>query len=1224
MKKNILFVFLTQILVAQVWQSSTTGLNAPYIVALERIGNQTVVASSLGGGVWTSNDSGSTWIQTQSACDVWAIKSDPATPQNVYFGTYCGEIYKSTNSGTTWTKVNTTSLNNINDFAFSGGTIYAATGGSNGQVMRSIDGGVTWINAGLTVIGKAVQSLLITSGGIFYAGTIGDGIYKSTNSGNTWAQVNTGLVVSLTASSLVEDNTGNVFAGLVFGAGEGVYKTTNAGASWSISTGHGVLRLQYNKAKNVIYSGAYGSMRYSVNNGTAWTNMAVTNPVNMVHHSIAVFPSGRVLVGMQGDGIWRTTDNGLNWISLKSLIQATIVSELFVNPDGSVVSGTFGNGVYRSTDLAANWGNVWRNGNSSIEYFARNTQNGYLYSATICDGVGRSTDNGVTWTVSSTGLTNNCMRAVAVNQSTSDVFSGSDGGLVYRSTNHGVNWAPVGATGTSNSVDGMAITSNGTIIITAGGDLFRSTNSGASWATVSDNNSYSVSISLDPSGNILVGGGNIVLKSTDQGASFQGLGTGFSGANVKGFAFSGSSIFVATEGNGVWYKAMLGTVGGEPWVQVVTSGLAGGNTNFHSIALGSDNKLLIGSWGNSISKSIKSVVISVPSLSSPSSNATGISLAPTLSWATASNADSYRVEVSVVRDFSSTIFKKSSIVGTSQALSSLSANQKYYWRVLGQNPLNISQFSNVDSFTTVVLPPAINSNSFSPNPADEATEVNVTVDATSSTTVKLFYGKTGQTDNDSITMTLSGGTYTGQIPASYVTAQGAWYRVRVSNSGGSLFSPSDTGRANIPVKITATKIQSVIALRQTGAGIAVAGNWFSLSLPYDTVITLSSILGQQTIGTSGQTTGPKNWSAFRVTGGSLSSASILDKNQGILLYTTKPLDWTFGLSEARTFSIDAWKATALQTGWNLVSWPFTFRASYSVTSKLDPTVWILRLGRWEAASGGLIPYTAYAVNNTSGSPTTIGAALNYFFSVAAKENHATWSVRLKIRAGEKEDLYSVLGESPVAKDGYDATDSYDPFPIGEQINSYFPSDAGRLAFDYRSASQNKSWDWVVQNNTSERTIRLTWELEGNVPNLTILDMDHNKTIAVNSESTYEFFSSGKTRFKIFSGDPSWISEQIAKLELPKKFGLVGNYPNPFNPQTTIRFDVAFSADIRITIFNTLGQRIKTVAQGFYSTGSYDVVWDGRDQSGKRVASGIYFYRMESDGFTESKRMMLIK
>jgi hypothetical protein len=85
-----------------------------------------------------------------------------------------------------------------------------------------------------------------------------------------------------------------------------------------------------------------------------------------------------------------------------------------------------------------------------------------------------------------------------------------------------------------------------------------------------------------------------------------------------------------------------------------------------------------------------------------------------------------------------------------------------------------------------------------------------------------------------------------------------------------------------------------------------------------------------------------------------------------------------------------------------------------------------------------------------------------------------------------------------------------------------------------------------------------------------------------------------------------------------------NFPNPFNPATTIPFSVAQAGDVKLVVYNTLGQEVRTLVNNYKLAGEYSVKWDGRDNVGREVASGIYVYRMEAGGFSATHRMVFMK
>jgi hypothetical protein len=83
-------------------------------------------------------------------------------------------------------------------------------------------------------------------------------------------------------------------------------------------------------------------------------------------------------------------------------------------------------------------------------------------------------------------------------------------------------------------------------------------------------------------------------------------------------------------------------------------------------------------------------------------------------------------------------------------------------------------------------------------------------------------------------------------------------------------------------------------------------------------------------------------------------------------------------------------------------------------------------------------------------------------------------------------------------------------------------------------------------------------------------------------------------------------------------------PNPFSPQTTISYTVKKGGSIEIIVIDVLGRRIRTLVKGFVQAGEHDVVWDGRDESGERVAPGVYLYRLSADDVVETRKLLLLR
>jgi len=95
-------------------------------------------------------------------------------------------------------------------------------------------------------------------------------------------------------------------------------------------------------------------------------------------------------------------------------------------------------------------------------------------------------------------------------------------------------------------------------------------------------------------------------------------------------------------------------------------------------------------------------------------------------------------------------------------------------------------------------------------------------------------------------------------------------------------------------------------------------------------------------------------------------------------------------------------------------------------------------------------------------------------------------------------------------------------------------------------------------------------------------------------------------------------------ELPKAFALQQNYPNPFNPSTVISFQLSVIREAQLVIYSATGQLVRTLASGKFASGRHQVIWDGKDDHGRRVASGSYFYQIIAGEFQPAKGMLLLK
>lgn len=142
------------------------------------------------------------------------------------------------------------------------------------------------------------------------------------------------------------------------------------------------------------------------------------------------------------------------------------------------------------------------------------------------------------------------------------------------------------------------------------------------------------------------------------------------------------------------------------------------------------------------------------------------------------------------------------------------------------------------------------------------------------------------------------------------------------------------------------------------------------------------------------------------------------------------------------------------------------------------------------------------------------------------------------------------------------------------------------------------------------------------------DYTYGETISL--EGTYSYYicavylnnegSPSDTLSFQYPYDPSDAGDEIPGLITE----LHGNYPNPFNPTTTISFDLAEPGNVKLSIYNLRGQLVKVLTNGDLDSGSHRILWDGRDRANRSVASGVYFYRLDTRNYTSTRKMLMMK
>lgn len=252
-------------------------------------------------------------------------------------------------------------------------------------------------------------------------------------------------------------------------------------------------------------------------------------------------------------------------------------------------------------------------------------------------------------------------------------------------------------------------------------------------------------------------------------------------------------------------------------------------------------------------------------------------------------------------------------------------------------------------------------------------------------------------------------------------------------------------------------------------------------------------------------------------------------------------------------------------------------------------------------------------------------------TVAHTTESDEWYVDLKLECDGSiiYDGNNRAGYRPYATTGYDFVGDVDEpadimYPEENFANLYYMSDGKKLMYDFRH--DNFTWDLAVKSRfNSERKMRITWGLY-RIPagmKAYLFDKSANKLIDLQAENEYVFTMGGGERYMTL-----FVKEEIAGLPiptptLPQDMSL-NAYPNPFNTTVTIRYTVPKESDVEISIYNLVGEKIKTLVRGKVDAGAYLLTWDGKDEQGNSCGTSLYFIRFRAGSEQKVLRAVLIK
>jgi hypothetical protein len=274
-----------------------------------------------------------------------------------------------------------------------------------------------------------------------------------------------------------------------------------------------------------------------------------------------------------------------------------------------------------------------------------------------------------------------------------------------------------------------------------------------------------------------------------------------------------------------------------------------------------------------------------------------------------------------------------------------------------------------------------------------------------------------------------------------------------------------------------------------------------------------------------------------------------------------------------------------------------------------------------------------------------------------------WAISIRAAAAGAVDVANVAGVSPRAATAWDSDDrSEPPMAPGESIALYFPhmeweKHPGAYTIDMRGAYEplaaerelasllpdpeawGHSWRFdVAKSFTKQGVDEVQLEFAGleDVPKealVLLLDRRLATAVDLREDARYSFYLGAQpatateesARFVLLVGSAAFKDSTLSELPAaPARTALYPTYPNPFNPATLIRYDIAHTGSVTVGIYDVRGALVKIISAGNREPGRYEASWNGEDQDGKRVASGVYFCRLTSEHFSTSRKMLMLR
>jgi photosystem II stability/assembly factor-like uncharacterized protein len=847
--------------------------------------------------------------------------------------------------------------------------------------------------------------------------------------------------------------------------------------------------------------------------------------------------------------------------------EAGSVLSLATNTSGHIFAGTSDSGIYRSIDNGNNWKQVLSR--RTVLALAISS-NGYIFAGTEGDGLYRSTDNGNNWQQDTSEVLHPYVLSLTVDLD-GDIFVGTQGGGVFRSLSNGDNWTEINNGLRDFFVLALGINqANGDLLAgTIGGGVFLSTNKGNSWSQKITGMSrlQIYSIANGTKGRLFAGTLGGVYRSEDGGDSWTLSANGLPDISIRSLVLNkGGHLFAGTT-QGVFRS----TDNGNTWIP-----FNNGLTNLIVLTLVTNAKgLILAGTGSGVFRAVDTELPAIdhnPQIVEP-------------------NGQAILVEARIADD--------TKVTGA-----------KLYYRRGGEANFTFGKMDSTENGYSLKIP----------------------TDFVTSLGVEYYIVATDIFDNEA------------QLPTSGIFS----IQVRISGQGemkhdapGKPVAQPYGGDQNayrlfsVPLDVDDKSPETVL---EDDLGRYDKKKWRFYELRDDYYkLPAGTSIYTEFPNTGEMTPGKAFWLIVK------DSSKVIDTGPAVSNKTDKEY------------------AISLHSGWNFIGNPFNFQLPIEklrLKSRGKPPILRYFSGEWNNLAtnpvAGILPFEGYAVfdsifpgDTLLVNPNLSVSSFQLFKQTASQREDILFSIQVLAQCQEARDVDNVVTVAASASRNQDSLDQPEPPVIGEYVSVCFPHKewntlAKTYCIDARpEPTDGEVWEFEVKTNIRDK-VNLTFEGIDEVPKeFEVWLVDDALKITQNLREQQQYAVAGASpvavagavagaehvkQLKLVVGKREFVDEKLAEARaIPTTYELSQNFPNPFNPATTIRYGLPKAERVTLKIYNLLGAEVATlVSDEQQAAGYHAAIWDGRDKNGRLVASGVYVYRIRAGSFTSTRKLTLVK